>query len=79
LQAPYFSEITASIDFLLRLKRDLTLKCESHTYSWKAWKPESLEAENIFLPSSLPAYKLPSLRAFRLTFPQKIIKGGPHD
>jgi hypothetical protein len=50
LQAPYFSEITRSIDFLLRLKRDLTLKYESPIYrtgSWKAWRPESLEAEKI--------------------------------
>jgi hypothetical protein len=32
LQAPYFSAITASIDFLMRLKRDLTLKYESPIY-----------------------------------------------
>jgi len=32
LQAPYSSAITASIDFLIELKRDLTLKYESPIY-----------------------------------------------
>jgi hypothetical protein len=47
------------------LKRDLTLKYESHIYhkgSWKARRPESLEAKNI---SFHQAFRLPGFTAFQ--------------
>jgi len=58
LQAPYCSAITASIDFLIELKRDLTLKYESPIYRTEAGKLGGQKAWRLRIihPIKLPSF-----------------------